>query len=128
MSVLEIHTLPENRAIALSKGQRSGAAAARQQYQTVLVGQRVAGIAEFQTRSAELPVNIVRPDWPPRFLVKGMDLADSTRCNQPVSDDLRHRVRARPDPFGIRVLKNGFVGVLPQGLPSARVERRDDIL
>src|SRR5215475_7219496 len=88
----------------------------------------MAGITELQAISAGLFVKIMRPDWPSCLLVEGMDLSDSTGCNEPVSDNLRHRVRPRPDRTRISVLKNGLVSVFPHGFACPRVDRRDDIL
>src|ERR1700730_9909522 len=128
MRVLKAQAFPNDRSVSMPKRECAAALTAGQQDQRVLVGQRVAGIAELKSRSAELRINVMRPDRTPRLLVERVNFAGATGGHYPVPHDLRHGIRPRPYRFGVAVGELGFIGVLPNGGAGARVKRDADIL
>src|SRR5262245_38282523 len=88
----------------------------------------MAGIAPFQPRPAEFGIKIAGPDGTPRLLVNRVDLSGAAGSHEPVPDDLRHRVGARPYRIRIPCLKTGFVSELPEICARASVNCDDHVL
>ncbi len=118
---------PDHGSIALPQRDRGVAISACEKYQRVLVGQRVAGVAELEMAPVKFAVEIVGPDRLAGLLIQRMDFAGSARGDHAIADHLRHRVRAGADLFRKRILEYVEVAVLPDGLAGLGVESDDHI-